>query len=450
MNRTIQSIRMAGLAALVAGAAGCHGLLDVESPGQIADADLNTPAAVPGIVAGMANRLSNAMATIGGNMVIYPALVSGEMFHGGSYTWDEDPIGYTTPDDNYIGGAWGAIQVARWVAEAGLVRMYNDSVLGPDEFVKNVNVSRAYMLAALANRTLGEIFCTAVIDGGDAQSSQVYFDRGLNQADSAIIIGTAAGSGAANYVKGAYGVRASLKAWKGDWPGAASDAAQVTPATFILNAALQTPSPDNAVWFETHSRNEYTVYSTFLSDSAYAVKENMDGPAWRSTHINDARAKWKILKNADGTQKVGQNGYTPAYQQNKYDVQTEPIPMVKGTEMLVLRAEAALRQASPDIAGAYTLLNQARTAKTMASLAVAPDLATAWKDLHYERAATVWLEGRHLWDASRWYNESAASPSHSEAMAGRDQCLPVSLSEINANLNLGSYRATLVHPFMHQ
>ena len=105
MNRTIQSIRMAGLAALVAGAAGCHGLLDVESPGQIADADLNTPAAVPGIVAGMANRLSNAMATIGGNMVIYPALVSGEMFHGGSYTWDEDPIGYTTPDDNYIGSS---------------------------------------------------------------------------------------------------------------------------------------------------------------------------------------------------------------------------------------------------------------------------------------------------------------------------------------------------------
>ena len=450
MNRTIQSIRIVGLLGAVAGAAGCHGLLDVESPGQIADADLNTPAAVPGIVAGMANRLSNAMATIGGNMIIYPALVSGEMFHGGSYTWDEDPIGYTTPDDNYIGGAWGAIQVARWVAEDGLVRMYSDSVLGPDEFVKNVNVSRAYMLGALANRTLGEIFCTAVIDGGEAQSSQVYFDRGLTQADSAIIIGTAAGSGANNYVKAAYGVRASLKAWKGDWTGAASDAAQVTPATFILNAALQTPSPDNAVWFETHSRNEYTVYNTFLSDSAYAVKENMDGPAWRSTHINDARAKWKILKNADGSQKVGQNGYTPAYQQNKYDVQVEPVPMVKGTEMLVLRAEAALRQAVPDIALAYTLMNQARTAKTMASLAVAPDLATAWKDLHYERAATVWLEGRHLWDASRWYNEPAAAPSHSEAMAGRDQCLPVSLSEINANLNLGSYRASLVHPFMHQ
>jgi hypothetical protein len=124
--------------------------------------------------------------------------------------------------------------------------------------------------------------------------------------------------------------------------------------------------------------------------------------------------------------------------------------MVKGTEMLLLRAEAALRASTPDIAGAYTLMNQARAVApyNMAALPVAPDAATAWKDLHYERSATLWLEGRHLWDASRWFNETG--PSHSEAMAGRDQCLPVSLSEINSNSNLGSYRATLAHPLKHQ
>ncbi len=447
MNRTIQSIRMAGLAALVAAAAGCHGLLEVESPGQIADEDLNTPDAVPGLVAGMSNRLSNAMGSIGGNMVVYSALVSGEMFHGGSYTWDQDPEGFTTPDDNYLGGTWGAAQVARWIAEAGLRRMYSDSVLGPDAFAKNAYVARAYLLAALANRTLGETFCTAVIDGGEAQSSTAYFDRAMGQADSAIAIGGVAGSGAANYVTAAYGVRASLKAWEGDWTGAVADAQHVT-ASFVSDAVMQLPSPNNNFWFETHTRNEYTVYRTFMSDSAMAVLENMDGPAWRATHLNDPRAKWKILKNADGTVKVGQNGFTPAYQQTKYDVQTASIPLVKGTEMLVLRAEAALRAGTPDIAGAYTLMNQARAVYSLAPLATAPDLATAWKDLHYERGATVWLEARHLWDASRWYNE--IGPSHSEAMAGRDQCLPVSLSEINANTNLGSYRAGLTHPFHHQ
>jgi len=69
-------------------------------------------------------------------------------------------------------------------------------------------------------------------------------------------------------------------------------------------AIMQLPDPWNEVWDETHQRNEYTVYNTFMSDSAWAVLENMDGPAWQSTHLNDARARWKILKNADGTVKV--------------------------------------------------------------------------------------------------------------------------------------------------
>ena len=81
-----------------------------------------------------------------------------------------------------------------------------------------------------------------------------------------------------------------------------------------------------------------------------AAIEDVDGPAWQSAHLDDPRAQFTPLKNKDGSQKVGQNGYTPAYQQNKYDIQTASIPMVKGTEMLILRAEAALRQTTPDTA----------------------------------------------------------------------------------------------------
>ena len=67
-NATIRWIRMAGLAALLAAATGCGGLFNVESPGQILDTDLNSPVAVPGLVAGMSNRLSNSMGYVGGNM----------------------------------------------------------------------------------------------------------------------------------------------------------------------------------------------------------------------------------------------------------------------------------------------------------------------------------------------------------------------------------------------
>ena len=116
-NRTKQLVRLAGLATLLAMGVACHGILTVDNPGQIADTDLNSKDAIPGLVAGMSNRLSNSMGYVGGNMVTYSALVSGEMFHGGSYSWDQDPVGFTTPDDGYLGGAWGAVQVARWVAE---------------------------------------------------------------------------------------------------------------------------------------------------------------------------------------------------------------------------------------------------------------------------------------------------------------------------------------------
>ena len=112
--------------------------------------------------------------------------------------------------------------------------------------------------------------------------------------------------------------------------------------------------------------------------------------------------------------------------------------------MLVLRAEAALR--SGDIPGAYILLNQARGVSGMGSLVTAADAATAWKDVHYERSVTTWLEGRHLWDSSRWFNESG--PAHSDAIAGRDQCLPVSKSELDANRNLTGY--TVTHPLTRQ
>ena len=260
-----------------------------------------------------------------------------------------------------------------------------------------------------------------------------------------ITIGAAANATAE--VKAAYGVRASLKAWSGDWTGADADA-QMVPASFVYDAILQLPSPSNDIWYETHTRNEYTIYSTFMANDSVAAVEDMDGPAYQATHWNDPRAPWDTLYTASGAIQKGANGNTPAFKQRKYDTQTTNIPLVKGTEMLLLRAEAALRESTPDTAGAYVLMNQARAVYGMDSLAHQTSIDTAWKDMHYERSVTLWLEGRHLWDASRWYNESG--PMHSDQMAGRDQCLPISLDEINSNSNLSGYQASLTHPRMRQ
>jgi hypothetical protein len=141
---------------------------------------------------------------------------------------------------------------------------------------------------------------------------------------------------------------------------------------------------------------------------------------------------------------VGANGSTPMYQQEKYVDLGDNIPLTKGTEMLVLRAEAALRQSTPDIPGAYTLMNQERAVYNMAALTPSTNINQAWADLHFERMAVTFLEGRHLWDERRWFAETG--PSHYDiaqlegtagwTLATRDKCIPISQTELQSNPNI--------------
>jgi hypothetical protein len=255
-----------------------------------------------------------------------------------------------------------------------------------------------------------------VIDGGAPQPNAVEFDRGIVAFTNAITIGTAAN--ATEIVNAARAGRASLRAWKGDWTGAVADAALV-PVGFEYDAALMTAGytegSGNDLAYETHDRFEYSVWSTEFAN-----------------HYGDPRIPWDTVYKSDHTIARGANGATPVFRQNKYVEIGDDIPLVKGTEMLVLRAEAALR--NNDITGAYTLMNQARAFYTMAPLPVATTLAQAWADLRYERGATLWLETRRFWDQRRWFAETG--PAHSDFLLNRDKCIPISKDEKAANPNI--------------
>jgi hypothetical protein len=55
----------------------------------------------------------------------------------------------------------------------------------------------------------------------------------------------------------------------------------------------------------------------------------------------------------------------------------------------------------------------------------------AWTILMRERGAVLWLEGRRLWDLRRWL-----ASGRNTALQGRSTCVPISLEEIGANINL--------------
>jgi len=394
----------ASVAILAGVALSACGILEVDSPGRIADDDLNAQSAFAGLVAGMAFETSSAVDGTHWNT----GMPAGELWHAGSYDFADVPRGIILAEDT--DGEWAAMHQARWVAEDGIRRM--EEVLGGSN-ADNPFLAEAALWAAVSNRLLGENLCTTAIDGGGEEPNTVHFARGIGHADRAIQIGQAAGL--TDVVAAAYGVRASLKAWQGDWTGAVADASQV-PADFVW-AAQFTSEVDNDLFFETNNRNEFSVWGTEFEQV-----------------LGDPRAPWDTVYNADGTIANGANGSTPFYRQLKYLSLDADIPLVKGTEMLVLRAEAALESA--DIDGAVALMNEARAEYAMADVAAPASLADAWTTLHVERGATNWLESRRLWDKRRWFAKGAADPGYDSFLEGRDTCFPIGETERRANKNL--------------
>jgi starch-binding outer membrane protein, SusD/RagB family len=398
--------RLGGAAALAALAA-CGDVLEVRNPGPIPDEDLNRPDAVQSLVNGMSLDISRAFDPLTQGT----AIMADELYHGGSYAaeglWNR---GLINPED--VNGLWGNTHRARWVAESGIERL--KTVLGQQEYDRSPFSARANIYAGIANRTLGELFCEAVIDGSAAQDHKVHFARAEAQFTEAIRIAGAVTPAAVrdSLLRVSYGGRASVRAWQGKWAEAAQDAAQVPTAyVFVAFYSLNRAIENNDVAFETQltgGRREYTVFNT----------------QWANV-TDDPRVPW-VTSTA-----LGQDGRTRFYRQMKYPNLDSDIPLVKGTEMLILRAEERLR--AGDVAGAVQRINDVRTFHRLPAV-TATTAAQAWPILQRERGATVWLESRRLWDLRRWNAEPA--PIKNTYLDTRGKCIPISENERLSNPNL--------------
>jgi hypothetical protein len=391
---------------------GCRGLTDVKQPGPIQDASLQSPDAVPALVVGMSADYSYVLSYI----VRISAIASDEMGHGGSYTGEGLWVrGILRPEDMDSYAMWADMNRARFEAESGLQRFKTFNGQSGFTYDTSPYVARAALFAGLSNRLLGENVCSAVFNDGPPLSDSAYFTRADTFFTEAIRVASQA-NGAIDVLNAAYGGRAAVRAWVGNWAGAVQDAAQV-PTAFVYNANFSTNSTreNNSLVQETYVRREFSLFGT----------------SWANV-FKDPRVPWDTIKTSNGQIQKGQDGITPYFRQAKYTDLGAAIPSVKGTEMRLIQAEAALR--TGDIAGAYTFMNQARANYKMAALTPASDLATAWKTLEFERGATLWLEARRLWDLRRWYVDQG--PAHNDFLNGRDKSMPIALSEYQTNLNL--------------
>jgi hypothetical protein len=384
--------------------AGC----DVTNPGPVLDENLNNPASVPVLVSGMSADVSMALGGGGGGggLLAISSLAGDDIWHGGSYVaqglWVR---GILNPDD--MNAIWARMHRARWVAEDGLRRMA--AMENYTNFGNDTYSARANLYAGFANRMLGEHVCFSVIDGGPEEDFRNHFSRALGYFSEALTIATKIND--ATLKNAAYAGIAQILAAQGKWNEAADTAAKV-PTNFVYYSLHSTNSSreNNDFVVETvTSRREYTVYNS----------------RW-ATVTDDARVKW--VK----TTLKGQDGVTPYYRQQKYLDNGADVALAKGTDMLMIRAEAKLR--ANDIPGAWTLVNLQRVFYGMPALAVPATIEAAWATFQVDRAAVLWLEGRRFWDLRRWNAE--APPIKNTYLDDRDKCFPTSTEERIANKNI--------------
>lgn len=404
-TKRVLLVALAGALSSVA----CSGFLEVTNPGPIADASLFTPDAVPSLVTGMSADFSN----IHDEITRITSIAGDESGHGGSYTAEQIWLkGIIRPED--VNGLWAGLHQVRFESESGVARMKGMTGFSYDN---SALAARANMFAGFSNRSLGETTCEAVFDNGPAQDYKTYFARAETYFTEAIKIAQAA-TGATDILNASYAGRAAVRAAQGNWAAAVVDAALV-PSNFVYLAyySINSTRENNSYVQETYVRREFSVF----------------GSQWAQV-FKDPRVPWDTIKTTSGSVQKGQDGLTNFFRQSKYKDLGGDIPITKGAEMLMIRAENALR--GGDIAGAFALINQQRAVYSMTPLTAPADIATSWTTLEKEKGAVLWLEGRRLGDLRRWYAE--AGPAHNGFLEGRDKCIPISLNELQTNPNLRS------------
>jgi hypothetical protein len=407
-------LRGAAPLAVAAALAACD--LKATNPGPIQADALNAPSALNSIIAGSGRDLAEAL-----NWTAYTGgAVAREIFPGGSTgsfgISVQEQSGKLLDDDSNT--QWNFAQRARWTAEDAVARA--KAVLGAGA-ANNVNHAQALLWAGYANRHLGENFCEGIINGSAPGPSTVYLERAEANFTEAIAVATAANN--TNFVQAATAGRASVRLTRGNFTGAATDAAAV-PNTFAYRMPYFGNELDqyNRIYWASANQpyRAHTVWNTYIETYRRATR--------------DPRVPYdSSLTILVGDAAVGSLGRVRWYFQTKYPAQASPINLATGWEMRLVEAEAKL--VANDIAGAMTLINAHRVSLSLAPWTAANE-TEAWAALKRERGIELWLESRRLGDLRRWTalnRPGALDPK--EELPGRSLCFVTPLSEKQTNTN---------------
>ncbi|MBI4521702.1 MAG: RagB/SusD family nutrient uptake outer membrane protein [Gemmatimonadetes bacterium] len=442
---------------------------DVTNPGPVQDTNLNDSGTHTGLVNGAMRGTLTGLSS---------------MAHSGSAVAREfQPSGGTGAagvsinielgqlwDDNTAGTGWERTHKGRWVAEYAIGKVRETMGAQAESYAP---LGQLYLWAGLASRSLGEHYCTAVFDAGPPQPNKDYFTRAIEHFKNAEKIAAAAGDNSTR--DAAIGARAAAYASVGSWNEAAADAAKLAENFKFRAQYTGRGAPDlgtdGETWRLTLSMSggyrsisfKYTQWEKYFTDSGdpraawgfdnrpgSAAVRNEFGEAPRPTFGSGSAAQVQFYYPLKYYLPRGANERTVFERTFATERALLPINLVSGREMILIRAEALLKQSN--VTGALALINQIRqsyknyfTGATMPAV-TATTLEEAWAALKWERGLELLLEGRRFGDRARWLRDNTPGALHAleyipdrhvTRYAGlpkiQDLCFPVPRSEKEAN-----------------
>ncbi|MBI4520794.1 MAG: RagB/SusD family nutrient uptake outer membrane protein [Gemmatimonadetes bacterium] len=394
----VRRIRVRKLRRVVAVLAGTIGVTvigcDVTNPGPVQDVFLNDKGSHEALVRGAERRVMDGVQRETAYSPI--AATTREVFPGGdSNSMAPRVQGGALPEGQ---GNWNALQEARFIAEDALRRFAQPELQAEPRLL-----AQAHIWAGYALRILGENWCQAVIAGGPLQPPSAALERAEKHFSDAL-------QGAANDAQrhAAYAGRAQVRLALKNWAGASQDAALV-PLSFRL---MVTPDPGIDL-----ARNWAGYYNDNTPYRVFTMKHTFFEAYYPAT--GDPRVPWRTVAGFpfSGSRLTGYNqtpdGRVPWLQlmeegaQKHYNPGT-PVALAKGTEMLLIRAEAILTQTPSNWQQALALINQARASYVSLTTrkALEPWQATSledtWTRLKTERHIDGFMQAKRLHDIMRW------------------------------------------------
>lgn len=434
MTKRTRRTGFGGIAVLLSafGMSGCE--LEVLNPGRILDEDLNTRDLMPILVSGVSAEFND----IGDFYAFDIARLTDDLAGTGSY-FSTGQYRRGVFDNENSEGHWEQAHEAAWAAGGAWERLQNVLEGEASSFEGS---ARVFLLMGLAHRMLGENFCDLVYDKGPLQPREAAFDSAIVALNQAVTIGTAAG--ASSYVAAAHGGIAQANVGLGNWSAAVQAAARV-PTDFMHAAIYHLTANSNGVWNESWGRAEVGVWATpaqtvFDGDprAPYTICgawNDPSGPSW-----GEVTPTGVCTGQGSGAHQ-GADGLTAHYRQDKYSESGSDVPIVTGTEMRLIEAEAALL--GGDLAMFTAKVNEVRAfygADPIDQPASAGALEfpnaqdDAWSILDRERYLTLWIEGRRLFDLDRWQHPFLQGGTIiGPGAEPRVSCMPV--PEIECTLN---------------